>query len=111
MSFMKKALSKRIEALNTHRLTTYFDILGLEPIAIRENATDYISPLGKNKTGILTVNHDSNSFTDPTNRKKGHLVDFICAWWEVTPREIFRDVVPYRLYLLYHETENEKAAP
>lgn len=29
----------------------------------------------------------------------------------VTPKEIIRDIVPYRLYLLYHETENEKAAP
>ena len=78
---MKKTIPQRIEALNAHRLTTYFAILGLEPIAIRKNATDYISPLGKNRAAILTVDHDSNSFTDPTNRKKGHLVDFICAWW------------------------------
>jgi hypothetical protein len=107
---MKKTIPQRIEALNAHRLTTYFAILGLEPIAIREHATDYISPLGKNRAAVLTVDHDSNSFTDRTNRKKGHLVDFICAWWQVTPKEIFRDIVPYQLYLLYHETENEKAA-
>ena len=108
---MKKTISQQIEALNAHRLTTYLEILGLEPVATRENETDYISPFGKSGSAVLTVNHHSNSFTDPTNRKKGHLVDFICAWWGVSPREIFRDIVPYRLYLLYHETENEKAAP
>jgi hypothetical protein len=107
---MKKTISQQIEALNAHRLTTYFALLGLEPIAIRDNATNYISPFGKGGAAILTVDHDSNSFTDPINRKKGHLVGFICAWWGVTPKEIFRNIVPYRLYLLYHKTEKEKAA-
>ncbi len=75
---------------------------------MRPTTSTCLAELG---SSVLTVNHDSNSFTDPANRKKGHLVDFICAWWGVSPREIFRDIVPYRLYLLYHETENEKSAP
>ena len=44
---MKKTISQQIEALNAHRLTTYLEILGLEPVAICENETDYISPFGK----------------------------------------------------------------
>lgn len=107
---MKKTISQQIEALNAHRLTTYLDILGLEPVAARENETDYISPFGKSGSAVLTVNHHGNSFSDPTNRKDTWLTSF-APGGGVSPREIFRDIVPYRLYLLYHETENEKAVP
>jgi hypothetical protein len=102
---MKKTTAQWVKYFNQFNLVQYLQILGFIPIACHPDATDFCTPFGIDATAILTVHHDSNTFSDPVNRRQGHLVDLIMQLYGVTPKEILKDIMPYRLDILMQQTE------
>ena len=107
---MKKTTTQSVKYFNDLSLAHYLQILGLTQTACRSDATDFYTPFGRDATAILTVHHDSNTFSDSVNHRQGHLVDLISQLYGVTPKEIMQDIMPFRLDILMQQTESEQTA-
>ena len=107
---MKKTTTQSVKYFNDLSLAHYLQILGLTQTACRSDATDFYTPFGRDATAILTVHHDSNTFSDSINKKQGRLVDLITEMYGTTPKEIVKDIVPYRLDILMQQAEPERTA-
>jgi hypothetical protein len=107
---MKKTTGQWVKYFNDFNLVQYLQILGFTPTASRPDATDFYTPFGRDATVILTIHHDSNTFSDPVNHRQGHLVDLIVQLYGATPKEIIQDIMPYRLDILMQSTKPDKTA-
>jgi hypothetical protein len=105
---MKKTTAQWVSYFNDFNLVQYLQILGFTPIACHPDATDFYTPFGGDGTLILTVHHDSNTFSDPINHRQAHLVDLITQLYGVTPKEILKDIMPYRLDILMQQTDQKR---
>ena len=107
---MKKTTAQWVKYFNNLNLVQYLQILGCTPAARRADATDFYTPFGTDSAAILTVHHDSNTFSDSVNHRQGHLVDLIVQLYGTTPKEIMQDIIPYRLDILMQQTEHDQTA-
>ena len=107
---MKKTTTQWVKYFNQLSLIQYLQILGCTPTDSRPDATDFYTPLGTDAKAILTVHHDSNTFSDSVNHRRGHLVDLIIQLYGATPKEIMQDIMPFRLDILMQLTEPDKTA-
>lgn len=97
MDVMKKNLARLIDRCNHLPLTDYFKTLGIGPIASNADSTVYPSTFAPGPDARMTVDHETNTFTDEVTGTTGKVIDFISAWWGVVPREIFDNLSLYRL--------------
>ena len=107
---MKKTTAQWVKYFNDLNLVQYLQILGFTPTDSRPDATDFYTPFGTDAKAILTVHHDSNTFSDSVNHRRGHLVDLIIQLYGATPKEIMQDIMPFRLDILMQQPESDKTA-
>ena len=105
---MKKTTAQWVKYFNNLNLVQYLQILGCSSTASRPDATDFYTPFGTDNAAILTVHHDSNTFSDSVNHRQGRLVDLIVQLYSATPNEIMQDIMPYRLDILMQQTEPDQ---
>lgn len=94
---MNQTFSKSISDLNELSLISYLDILGFKPVVTRPGSTDYQIQLDCAGPVTLTIDHQTNTFTDRANNRQGSLVDFTCLLFECTPKELLSNVAIYRI--------------
>lgn len=96
-------LSKDIAELNDYSLVSYLKVLGYEPVSELPGSTTFELYLGKNELIPLVIDHKTNRFIDKANNCEGSLVDFACMKFGITPNELIRNIMPYRIDLLMDE--------
>lgn len=96
-------LSKDIAEINDYSLVTYLKVLGYEPVSELPGSTKFELYLGTNELIPLVIDHNTNRFFDKANNREGSLADFACIKFEITPWELIRNIMPYRIDLLMDE--------
>jgi hypothetical protein len=107
---MNQQLEKDIQELNALSLVSYLSILGYKPEHTGHDSTLYRMYLDHTELLNVLVDHQTNTFIDIANNRKGGLVDFVCLQFGITPIELCSDIMPYRIDILMRQHSVEQAA-
>jgi len=104
MTIMKKKIPNYIRELNRLSITDYLNNMGNTPLATTEHAAEYEVCLRGFGRLRISVDPNTNRFTDKDNNREGGLVDLACLMFQVPPSELYLDPIAYDLHTLMHTT-------